>query len=79
MKWRSMAADIKEESVYDAEQTKNEQSLSGAPADVVITTNDVIDDVALLEALLRNQFGVNDKLTFRQKQNRQKTNEYINR
>ena len=78
-KWRAIAADKKEDSGYEAEQTTTKQSLSGAPADVVITTNDVADDVALLEELLRNQFGVNDKLTFKQKQNRQKTNEYINR
>ena len=79
MKWRSMAADQKEDSVYETEDTTNVQGVSGAPADVVLTTNNVNDDVALLEALLRNQFGVNDKLTFRQKQNLQKTNAYINR
>ena len=67
-----MAADKKEDSGYEADQTTSKKSVSGAPVDVVITTDEVTDDVALLEELLRNQFGVNDKLTFRQKQNRQK-------
>ena len=79
MKWRSMAADKKDDSAFETEETTTKQSVSGAPADIVVTTDDVTDDVALLEALLRNTFGVNDELTFRQKQNLQKTNAYLNR
>ena len=41
--------------------------------------DEVTSDVAVLQALLRNKFGINDKLTFRQKQNLEKTNTYINR
>ena len=71
-----MTADKKEDTGYETKET-TERNVTGAPADVVLTTDEVSDDVAVLQAVLRNTFGVNDNLTFRQKQNLEKANVYI--
>ena len=46
---------------------------------MVIPMDEVADDVAVLQALLQDKFGVNDKLTFRQKHNLDKMRACIHR
>ena len=47
---------------------------TGTVADVEIITDVIANDIAVLRALLRNRFGVDDNRTFRQKQKETKTN-----
>ena len=78
MKWRSMAADKNEDSARDSKET-TERVVTTAEADVVVNLEEHSPDVSVLQALLREKFGINDDLSFRQKQNQEKTNEYMNR
>ena len=78
MKWRSMAADKNEDSACDSKET-TERVVTTAEADVVVNSEEHAPDVSVLQALLREKFGINDDLSFRQKQNQEKTNEYMNR
>ena len=71
MKWRSMAADYKEKTVRVIDEPTGRNDLDAV--DVVIGTNELDDDLAVLKDLLRNTFGVDDKLTFIQQKNRKKT------
>ena len=68
MKWRSMAADRKEDSGYETKET-TEQRGTSADVDMVLTTEEDTPDVSVLQALLRDKFGINDNLSLRQKQN----------
>ena len=78
MKWRSRAADEKEDSGYETKET-TERNVKGAEVDVVLTTEEVAPDVSVLQALLRDKFGINDNLTSIQKQNLEKANAYTSR
>ena len=71
MKWRSMAADNKEKTVRVIDEPTGRNDLDAVH--VVIDTNELDDDLAVLKDLLRNTFGVDDKLTFIQPKNRKKT------
>ena len=76
MKWRSMMADTNEELTCKTVETKKQPS-KGSVKDVVIGTDVLADDISMLQELLRNIFGVNDEVTFRQRQNLEKTNVYM--
>ena len=78
MKWRSMAADKNEDSAHDSKET-TQRVATTAKVDMVVTSEDHTPDVSVLQALLRDKFGINDNLSFRQKQNLEKTNVYMNR
>ena len=78
MKWRSMAADKNEDSAHDSKET-TQRVVTTAEVDVVVNSEEHAPDVSVLQALLRDKFGINDNLSFRQKQNLEKTNAYMNR
>ena len=73
-----MAADKNEDFAHDSKET-TQRVVTTAEVDVVINSQEQAPDVSILQALLRDKFGINDNLSFRQKQNLEKTNEYMNR
>ena len=77
MKWRSMAADQNEEAVCVTDEQPERKEMNAV--DFQIDNEENYDDLAILRGLIRNEFGVDDNLTFRQKQNQAKTNTYISR
>ena len=78
IKWRSMAADKNEDSAHDCKGT-TQRVATAAEVDVVVNSEEHAPDVSVLQALLRDKFGVNDNLSFRQKQNLEKTSAYMSR
>ena len=77
MKWRSMAADQNEEAVGVTDDQHDRKEMNAV--DFIIDNEEKSDDIEVLRDLIRNEFGVDDHLTFRQKQNQAKTNTYISR
>ena len=73
-----MAADKNEDFAHDCKETTQRVGTT-AEVDVVINSEEQAPDVSILQALLRDKFGINDNLSFRQKQNLEKTNAYMNR
>ena len=71
-----MAADQNEEAACVTDQQPEGKETHAV--DFVIDEEDD-DDIAVLRDLIRNKFGVDDNLTFRQQQNQVKTNNYISR
>ena len=78
MKWRSMTADKNEDSAHDSKET-TQRVVTASEVDVVVNSEEHAPDVSVLQALLRDKFGVNDNLSFRQKQNLEKTSAYMSR
>ena len=76
MKWRSMMADSNEEPTCETIE-RNKQSHKSSEKDMVVGTDELADDMSILRELLRQKFGVDDKLTFRQRQNLEKANAYM--
>ena len=76
-KWRSMTADKNEEA---ASAPIDQPDRKERNADnFVFEDEGNEDDIAVLRHLIRNRFGVDENLTFRQQQNQAKTNTYISR
>ena len=78
MKWRSMAADKNEDRAHDCKES-TQRVVPAAEVDVVVNSDEHAPDVSVLQSLLRDKFGVNDNLSFRQKQNLEKTTAYMHR
>ena len=77
MKWRSMAADQKEEKTSVIEEPIERKDTNAIG--VLIDSEELDDDMAVLKDILRSKFGVDDNLTLRQKENRRQEEVYINR
>ena len=77
MKWRSMAADQKEEKTSFIEEPIERKDTNAIG--VLIDSEELDDDMAVLKDILRSKFGVDDNLTLRQKENRRQEEVYINR
>ena len=76
-KWRSMTADKNEEpGSAPVDQPKRKET---NVSNFLFEDEGNEDDIAALQHLIRNRFGVDENLTFKQQQNQAKTNSYISR